>query len=45
MPSVDRDALVPDVLEKRRSFLPGPLCDAAAIKPNLNRPVLVDRNS
>lgn len=41
MPFVDLDGLVADILDNRRSFLPGPPCDAAAIRANLARPVLV----
>ncbi len=37
---VDLDALVADIVDNRRSFLPGPLCDAAAIRVNVTRPVL-----
>lgn len=39
--AMDFDALVGDILDNRRSFLPGPPCDAAAIRANLVRPVLV----
>ena len=41
MATVDLDALIADIIDNRRSFLPGPLCDVAAIRANVGRPVLV----